>query len=190
METTIFLLADSKEEMEQTIAELEEADDKIFEIITGSPAKLVEFPDDLSGEVTGKNLIEKYNFPYWQKRIKQLHQASKFVGIHNDGTLRGSLCPIIEADFDFVEAVTPAPVGDLTLEEIKKIAKDKIIIWECLPGALFSPVYPEDYFKKYLKKVLKTFPVGSKFVLGVADQVPPDADFSRIALVRETLENQ
>lgn len=190
VEATIFLVADSKEEVERTITELQEDDDKIFEIIAESPARLVEFPDNLSGEVTGKNLIEKYNLPYWQKRIKQLHQAGKFVGIHNDGTLRGSLPSIIEAGFDFVEAVTPAPVGDLTLEEIKKIVENKIIIWGCLPGALFSPVYSEDYFKKYLKEVLKTFPPGSGFILGVADQVPPDADFSRIALIREILENQ
>jgi len=30
--------------------------------------------------------------------------------------------------------------------------------------------------------------LGSKFILGVADQVPPDADFSRISLVRRILE--
>ncbi|MDO9464487.1 MAG: hypothetical protein Q7J67_04230 [bacterium] len=190
VQTTIFLLIDSKEEMERTITELEKDDDEIFQIIADSPAKLVEFPDNLSGEVTGENLIEKYNLPYWQKRIEQLHKAGKFVGIHNDGTLKGSLSSIIKAGFDFAEAVTPTPVGDLTLEEIKKIADDKIIIWGCLPGALFSRVYSEDYFVNYLKKVIQTFPLGSKFVLGVADQVPPDTDFLRICLVREILENQ
>ena len=85
--------------------------------------------------------------------------------------------------------MTPAPVGDLSLEEIAKIANDKIIIWGCLPGALFSPLYSEEYFKNFVKEIFSTFPLGSNFVLGVADQVPPDTEFSRIPLVREILEN-
>jgi hypothetical protein len=189
VETTIFLLVDAKEEVELTIAELEESDNEIFKIIVDSPAQLVEFPDNLSGEVTGKNLIEKYNFPYWKKRIKQLHKAGKFVALHNDGTLKASLPLLSETGLDAVEAVTPAPVGDLALEEIKEIANNKIIIWGCLPGVLFSPIYSEEYFKNYTKKVLEIFTSDSGFILGVADQVPPDAEYSRIALVEKILKN-
>lgn len=83
-----------------------------------------------------------------------------------NGTLKASLPLLVETDLDCVEAVTPAPVG-----------------------ALFSPLYSENYFKDYLKKVLKIFSLDSDFVLGVADQVPPDAKFSRITLVRRILEN-
>jgi len=112
------------------------------------------------------------------------------VLLHNDGTLKASLPLLAETALDAVEAVTPAPVGDLTVQEVKEICQGKSIVWGCLPGALFSPLYPEDYFKDYLKKVLETFPAGSGFVLGVADQVPPDADFARICLVRKVLEEK
>lgn len=190
IEMTVSLFMEAKEELELTISELERNDDKIFQIITESPAQLIILPENLSGNITGRDFLERYEIPYWQERIRELHEAHKFVALHNDGTLRESLPLLIDTELDIVEAITPAPFGDLTLEEIKEISKGRIIIWGCLPGVLFSPVYPEDYFKRYLREVLKTFPVGSRFVLGVADQVPPDAELSRICMVRSVLEEK
>jgi len=187
IQTTVFLLADAREEVERTISEIEESDSAIFEIIAGSPARIVEFPENLSGEVTGAKLIEKYEMPYWKKRIKQLRDTGKLLAIHNDGTLKQSLPLLIDTGFDAVESITPAPVGDMTNEEIREMAGDRLIVWGGLPAALFSPVYSEDFFAEYLNKALDIFPPGSKFILSAADEVPPDSEFERICLVRKIL---
>ena len=114
-----------------------------------------------------------------------MHDAGKITSIHIDGTLRACLPLLQEAGFDIAEAVTPAPVGDVPVEELRATAGDKIIIWGGLPGALFSPAYSEKLFDAHLAKILETFPLGSRFVLGVADQVPPDALLSRVTKVRD-----
>ncbi|MCS7181136.1 MAG: uroporphyrinogen decarboxylase family protein [bacterium] len=174
--------------LEETIELLQYLDNEIFEIIENSPSLIVIFPENLSAEVTGKNLIEKYEMPYWKKRIKQLKDKGKFVGIHNDGTLKGSLHLLIESGFDFVEAVTPSPVGDMNIEEIFKVCDEKIIIWGGIPGAIFSPLYKDDYFENYIRNLILFVKNKNNFVLGVADQVPPDAPKERICKVREILE--
>jgi uroporphyrinogen-III decarboxylase len=188
IQKVIDIYIDNREILEETIEIIQDSDNEIFEIIENSPAIIVEFPENLSGEITGKNLIEKYELPYWKKRINQLHKKGKFVGIHNDGTLKGSLPLLVEAEFDFVEAVTPAPFGDLSIEEIFEIVDEKIIIWGGIPGAIFSPLYTEEYFEKYLKSLIQFVKEKKNFVLGVADQVPPDASFERVCKVREILE--
>lgn len=189
VETTLELLhSDHQAEVERTLDAVQASDDVVFEIIAAGPARLVVFPENLSGELTGRRLIERYELPYWQRRIAQLKAAGKSVGIHNDGTLRGSLSSLIKAGFDVVEAATPAPVGDMTLEEIRVSAEARIIVWGGLPGALFSPLYADEQFDDFVRRALTTFPPGSGFVLGVADQVPPDADFGRICRVRELVE--
>jgi hypothetical protein len=189
IETTVNLIIDSPALFEKTIEVVQSADDEIFEIIADSPAKIVEFPDNVSGQVTGKNLLRKYVLPYWNKRIKQLHRGGKFVGVHNDGGVKSALPVIIEAGFDFVEAVTPKPVGDISLEEIQAISSGQIVVIGGLPGAFFSPLYSDDYFKNFIEKVLTIFSGNGGFVLGTADQIPPDAEFERICLVREILNN-
>lgn len=189
MQTTLELLySDHQAEVERALEAVQASDDAIFEIIASGPAKLVVFPENLSGELTGRRLIGRYELPYWRRRIEQLHAADIVVGIHNDGTLRGSLASLIDAGFDVVEAATPAPVGDMTLEEIREAAEGRIIVWGGLPGALFSPLYSDEQFDDFVRNALRTFPPGSGFVLGVADQVPPDADFARICRVRELVE--
>lgn len=187
-DTTFALVADCPEELEATLRAVEAADDPVFEIICASGAVFVEFPENLSGELTGRNLMRRYEVPYWRRRIEQLHASGKKVGIHNDGTLRQSLPLLIEAGFDVVEAATPAPAGDMSLTELREATAGKIIVWGGLPGALFSSHYSDADFDDFVRQVLRTFPRDSGFVLGVADQVPPDATFNRICRVRELVD--
>lgn len=188
--TTVNLIIDAPALFKETIEIAQSADDEIFEVIANSPARIVEFPDNVSGQVTGKNLLTKYVLPYWKKRVNQLHSGGKLVGVHNDGGVRAALPVIIEAGFDFVEAITPEPVGDITLEEIKAISDGRIVVIGGLPGVLFSPLYPIEYFKKYIDDVLTFFSDEAGFVLGSADQIPPDAELERICMVREIIDNR
>jgi hypothetical protein len=54
------------------------------------------------------------------------------------------------------------------------------ILWGGVPGALFSPPWTEEQLHDHLASVLAAWR-GRPFVVGVADQVPPDGriDFCR-----------
>lgn len=187
IEKTIDIYMDDMDEFEEILCMMQDTEDEVFDILCKSPATYIEFAENLSSEITGKTFFEKYNMPYYKKRIEQLHQAGKYVGIHIDGTLNSCL-PLLEpCGFDVAEAVTPFPVGDVKIEDLRKVAGDKIVIWGGLPGALFSPSYSDDDFKEHLEKVLDVFRNDTRFVLGVADQVPPDGLEHRIKLVREMI---
>ncbi|MCM8804318.1 MAG: hypothetical protein NC833_03585 [Candidatus Omnitrophica bacterium] len=188
IERVIDIFFENRKILEKTIEILEECNDEIFKIIENSQSLIIIFPENLSSEITGRNFIEKYEMPYWKKKINQLKRKNKFVGIHNDGSLKGSLPLLIESGFDFVEAVTPAPFGDISIEEIFKIADNRIIIWGGIPGAIFSPLYNQKYFENFIKNLILFVKNKNNFILGVADQVPPDASKERILRVREILE--
>ncbi|HHW48837.1 MAG TPA: hypothetical protein GXX14_09505 [Clostridiaceae bacterium] len=187
VEKTIEIYTDYKDELEYVIDAIQASEDEVFDILAESPAQVIEFPENLSSEVTGRTFYQKYCMEYYSKRIKQLHDAGKFVAIHIDGMLQGCLPLLEKTGFDIAEAVTPAPVGDIELEKLREEAGEKIIIWGGLPGALFSPHYSEQMFESFLERIFKVFPPGSGFVLGVADQVPPDGLISRVKKVREMI---
>lgn len=188
VENTMGLYMDHEDELGEVIERIKVSEDKIFEILEKSPADLIEFPENLSSEITGRNFFERYSMDYYRGRIQQLHGAGKLVSIHIDGTLKACLPLLQTAGFDIAEAVTPAPVGDIPIGELRSWAGEDIIIWGGLPGALFSPVYSEEIFDRVLEELLETFPRGSKFVLGVADQVPPDGLIHRVKKVRDAIE--
>ena len=190
VEKTIEIYMEDMEEFEETLGRLQIAEDPVFEIIAKSSAQYIEFAENLSSEITGKTFFEKYNMPYYAKRINQLHDVGKYVGIHIDGTLRACLPFLVKCGFDVAEAVTPAPVGDIEMEELRSVAGNGIVIWGGIPGALFSDQFSEEIFESHVKRVLKTFEGDPSFVLGVADQVPPDGLIHRVKKVREILNNK
>ena len=170
------------------LAELQESENKPFEIICNSNADYVEFAENLSSEITGRMLFEMYNTDYYKRRTGQLHDAGKYVGIHIDGTLSPCLSMLKNCGFDAAEAVTPAPVGDIEIEDLRAAAGDIIIIGG-IPGALFTNSYSDEFFDSHIKRLLAAFKNDSKFIVGVADQVPPDTVPGRIERVGELIED-
>lgn len=188
IENTIYMIADDEDEFEKITHAIEKSEDAAFEILCDSSAEYIEFAENLSSDVTGVTFFEKYNKPYYIKRTNQLHQAGKYCGIHIDGVLNGCLPLLTECGFDVAEAVTPAPVGDLEIEQLRQIAGDKIVIWGGLPGSLFTPQFTDTEFDAYVRRILDAFRHDKKFVLGVGDQVPPDAIIERIKRVSHIID--
>lgn len=182
---TSYLIADAPEEFQRTLDILRETDDPYYEVAAKCPAKFIFIADNLSSEAVSPPLFRKYSLPYFQKRIRQLHDAGKWVLTHVDGTLRGFLPVLRETGIDCIESIVPAPVGDLPVEAIRREAGRDLILWGWIPGALFSPTFPEAQFREYVKNVILTLKPNPRFVLAVADQVPPDAVIERVPLVAE-----
>jgi len=182
------LYLDQREDLEAIFSASEEADTPIFDILCASPCGLIEFPENLSAEVTGRRFFERYNAPYYHRRISALHRAGKKVSIHNDGTLRGTFDLLARCGFDAIEAVTPAPVGDIPLRQLRDAAGPGVVLWGGLPGALFSPCFSTEQFEAHLSEAVEVFAEDGRCVLGVADQVPPDGLISRVRRVREVVD--
>jgi hypothetical protein len=83
---------------------------------------------------------------------------------------------LIKSGFDVVEALTPQPGGDLTPEEMLKLAGDSpVILWGGVPGILFAPPYTWEDIQAHVQNLVRSWK-GHPFVVGVADQVPPNGE--------------
>jgi len=124
-----------------------------------------------------------------KKRLERLHSAGTACAVHLDGVVRGLLPKLAAAGFDAVEALTPQPVGDLDVGEMRTVAgNDSVILWGGVPGIMFAPPYTWDDMEKHVVKTLGAWK-GSRFILGVADQVPPDGDIGFCPRIAELVEN-
>jgi len=57
-----------------------------------------------------------------------------------------------------------------------------------LPGVYFSTQYPERLLRDMVFSIIEHHLEGGKFIMGVADQVPPDGDINRVKKVTEIVE--
>jgi hypothetical protein len=188
VQNTVYAMADDIVEVEKTLATLGDADDAIYDIIEKSPATMVYFGENITSEVVTPNLFKKYYAPYYKKRVPGLHKAGKYIFVHVDGTVRGVLPLMAETGVDCAQSLTPAPVGDATVAEMRELAGPDLIMWSGVPGALFSPVYDEVVLRQCITECIEEFRRNGRFIMGICDQLPPDGILDRVRIVTDMIE--
>jgi len=177
-----------REIFDETIKVMEKADDPIYDAILEAPADFVYFGENISSDIVGTKFFLKYYKPYYIKRASQLHKKNKMIYVHIDGRLRGVLEYVRETEVDCAQSLTPSPAGDIEVEKLREVAGPGIVLWGGLPGIFFSKNYTEKNLIDILQKIIKTYSSDNMFIIGVADQVPPDGDIKRVKLVTEIIE--
>jgi hypothetical protein len=142
-------------------------------------------PENLSSEVVGASYYKRHMQPYERKWISRIRLAGKHSFIHMDGTLKGLLKHVAGTGFDVIEAVTPYPSGDIPMAEAMDMVEGDTILWGGLPGIVFTPAVTEADFEQHVISMIRLMKRSPRYVLGVADQVPPDGLIERVARVAE-----
>lgn len=175
VENMAYLIMDCKEKVREIFRLMEAQEAPVIDALCERAPPLVHFPDNLSSEnLTG--FYDEYMAPTHRRRLERLHAAGVKCAVHLDGTIKGLLPKLVEVGFDAVEALTPKPVGDLDVREIQELAgSDTVILWGGVPGAMFAPPFTWDEMKAHVQDLLACWK-GRPFIVGVADQVPPDGD--------------
>jgi len=91
------------------------------------------------------------------------------------------------AGFDAIEAITPKPAGDLQIDQIRDLAAGHaVILWGGVPGVLFAPPFDWPQVEAHVRRLIESWSRG-RFIMGVADQVPPDGDIDFCRRIAEML---
>ena len=189
IEHIVPIYMNAPDEFDETLAVMKKTLDAAVDITVAGPADIVMIPENLSSEVVGKTFFEMFMREFQSDWVKRIHAAGKFSTMHLDGTLRGLLHEEALVGFSFIEAMTPAPAGDLPLDEWKDyLAGTNVVAWGGLPGAFFSERMSDVEFDSFVIDALAVMKSEPRYVLGVADQVPPDGSIERVARVRSLVD--
>ena len=174
------------DEFRDLLDTMKKAFDLAARIAVESPAEVLMIPENLSSEMVGPELFKMYMYEYQKEWTTKIREAGKYSFIHIDGTLQGLIKQEAEVGFTVLEALTPHPVGDMKWEDIEPFTGDsKSILWGGIPGSYFTDCVDDDEFDRHVRHLLSIMTKKPGFVLGVADQVPPDGLERRVKRVSE-----
>jgi hypothetical protein len=175
---TVYWLMDCEDELTSIFSLMEEQEEPILDAVCRLAPPLVHFPDNLSSDNLA-SLYDRYMAPDHRRRIDRLREAGVACAVHLDGTVRGLLPRLIGAGFDAIEALTPKPAGDLTIDEIAALAGPwPGVLWGGVPGVLFAPPFTWEQMEEHVRHLVESW--GRRpFIIGVADQIPPDGNVER-----------
>lgn len=185
-ERGIYALHDWPGTVEAFFRALEASHDRLMDVINASPVEIVCFGENIHALTLPPDLFVKHHLPACQRRCEKLHGAGKFVYSHWDGDC-GPLLPYArETGLDGIEAVTPKPQGDVTLEEIKAALGDDLFLIDGIPAIFFDETFPVEVLEGCARRAIELF--APKLVLGISDEISSTGDIERIRMVKEIVE--
>ncbi len=183
------MMSDDEGLFTETLAVVKQSHDRAARIAVDSPAEVLMMPENLSSEVVGPALFEQFMRPYQSEWAAAIKAAGKYSCIHLDGTLKGLLKQECGVGLNFIEAMTPAPVGDLAVDDWAGFCGNPdTILWGGIPGGYFTALVTDAEFDRHVRQVLSVMRQSPRYVLGVADQVPPGGLESRVRRVRDLVD--
>jgi hypothetical protein len=122
----------------------------------------------------------KHLIPYYTRRTEQVHAAGKHIHIHIDAAMKPLLSYPRECPWDGIEAATPLTQGDVTVEQIKEGLGDLVLL-DGTPALYFLRSFPVENLVACTRRLVELF--YPRLVLGISDEIPPDADIERVRMV-------
>ncbi len=186
VENGVFAIHDWTDTTEAYFRALEDSHDRLIEVVNASPVEIINFGENIHSSSLSPSLFVKYHLPACQRRCEKLHAGGKFVHSHWDGDCKPLLQYAKETGLDGIEAITPIPQGDVTLEEIKAALGDEMFLLDGIPAIYFDDSYPVEVLIECVHKVIEYF--APKLVLGISDEMSSTGDIERIRIVGDIVE--
>lgn len=160
---------------------------QLIDVINASPIEIINFGDNLHCSTLSPALYEEYVLPAYIERCDKLHEAGKFISSHWDGEVKALLKFAKVSGLDAIEAITPEPQGDVTLEEVKGALGDQVFLLDGIPAVYFDEIFPVEVLEECTHRLIELF--APKLVLGISDEMSSMGDIERIRIVGKIVDD-
>jgi hypothetical protein len=185
---TAYAAADWPLTLHEVVDQINENNLLLIDLLAVSPAEIIIMGDNFSSDIQSPHFFERWSRAYYVEAVRRLHAAGKFVAVHIDGRLRGALRMIRETGADCGDAITPAPMGDLTPLQCRQEAGPDFILSGGVAPSLWLPETDTETFRRAVLDWLDLKQFGPRLIANAGDQVPPNAVEERIEIMRDLVE--
>ena len=189
MEHFFYAQADEPQALSELAERMIPFFDKALEAALMSKAEVLFCGGNYDDALTPPPFFKKEIAPWLGKLGERIHAAGRVLLTHCDGENRRLMAQYPTCGFDVAESVCPAPMTNCTLAELRSGMGPQITVWGGIPAvALLDNSMDDAAFEAYLDELFANLGAGERLILGVSDNVPPDANLARLERVKERVE--
>ena len=158
---------------------------QVFPLLAESPITHANFGGNEVPEVMGPERYEEYCLPLQQECAGIFHGKGKLLGSHMDGNNRAWSHILNRTGWDYVEALSPSPDTDMTLEDALAAWPEKVI-WINFPSALH--LRPIEEIKAYARHVAELSAETGRVILGITEDIPPSRMWNNLLAISDAIQ--
>jgi len=182
-------LVDHAREVRQLVEDMAPFYEALVRVLAESPAEAVLMGANYDDTITYPPLFEEHILPWLQRWADVLHGGGKIFMSHCDGENEGLLELLARSGIDVAESVCAPPMVQCTLTAMRRAFGGKITIFGGVPSvALLEESMTDEEFEAHMRGLFREIAPGDRFILGVSDNVPPDAKWERLVRLAEMVE--
>lgn len=190
METFFVLYMEQRDRLEALAHRMQAVFDQMLSALLASSAEVIFWGSNYDRDTTWAPFFVEHIQPALRQVSDRAHAAGKRVLTHTDGENAGLLQHYSACGFDVGESVCPAPMTSLTLAQIRDGFGPRACVWGGIPCVvLLDNTSSDSEFESYLRRLsdmlLDERHRTHRLILGVSDNVPPDANLSRLNRISE-----
>jgi hypothetical protein len=142
---------------------------KIYPLVAQSPALHANYGGNITPEITGAEIFEKYYIQHYNEAAEIMHKHGKFIGCHFDGNCKTLSSVIAKTNLDYIEAFTPAPDTDMTLAQAREAWPDKVL-WINYPSSVH--LKSDEEVEAVTMNLLDQAKKNDGLIIGITEDIP------------------
>ncbi len=182
-----FAMADYPEKLRSLADAIGGFFERMMPVAAQCPADIILFGANTDETITYPPFYEEQILPWIARFSGMVHDRGKFLLIHADGENRGLFDLYRQSGIDILEAVATAPMTTCGIAEILDRTAG-MTVWGGIPSVVLMPEHVDGpAFGSFMRRTIETVGDRPRFILGISDTTPPDADFDRLLKIRDML---
>jgi hypothetical protein len=188
LDSFIYLYHDDPDALHQVAARMEPLFESVLATLLASEVETFLWGANYDQSVTWPGFFRDEIVPWLSRVTDRAHTAGKLVLTHADGENHALLPMFPACGIDVAESVCTRPMVRHSLAELRAGFGPNTTVWGGIPAiALLRDSMDDAAFDAFIEGVFTELRTGERLILGVSDNVPPDADLPRLVRIGERI---
>jgi hypothetical protein len=159
-----------------------------YRLLAQGPADVIATGDNMDGFMISPSIFEEYAVPFYREAKAICAARGKLFEGHWCGRTQNLLPLVPGCGLDIVEAIVSKPMADITISEALDMLKGQVVLQGGLPSVIVcAECQSRAAFETYVREQILPLKGRRGFILGMSDNVPPNADFARVEAVAQLI---
>ena len=185
VQPTLMAMMDYPGEMTELMAPMHEKNKEYYRLAAAGPGQILRPMEDTSAKLTGPVMYADHCVAHLNEYAEIAHSAGKLFIAHMCGHLGGMTEVLAEVRLDGIEAITPPPLGDAELPEMRRRLGDVWLIGGVAPS-LYATAGAEE-MARHVARTLEAMRGDRRFILG-HEEIPVAAKMENVRAVARLVE--
>jgi hypothetical protein len=184
----LMLMMTEEDRLTELLGVMEEKrNELIHNLAAGFSISIFLAPDNLDGQFISPPAFKKHLESSYQKTCETLHRRDNFLWVHIGGISKHLLPLLAGSGLDGLAGISGPPQSDATLSEARNAAGPNVTLWGGIPQDYVMPMVDLSLLIESIEAVKAFAETDNRTIIGIADHVPVDAEFSRLKEISDRI---